>query len=228
LNLHEYKTWIFDCDGVLLDSNSIKTQAFYEIVLPMGKKIADQFITFHKENAGHSRLEKFNHLFKTILQRSDYNRDLHIALKEFGEKIRQKLIECPETEGLRQFLNKICEFGNSFIVSGGMQSEVKDIISQKGLAKFFADIYGSPDTKEEIVEKMISTGRLKYPAIYFGDSRYDYETAVKYQIDFVFMTKYTEFKDWRAFFLKREKVVLMETFESWVGNNKKLKSPETM
>ena len=31
INLLQYQTLIFDCDGVVLNSNKIKTQAFYDV-----------------------------------------------------------------------------------------------------------------------------------------------------------------------------------------------------
>jgi len=31
IELKQYKTLIFDCDGVILNSNKIKTQAFYDV-----------------------------------------------------------------------------------------------------------------------------------------------------------------------------------------------------
>ena len=40
----DYKTWLFDCDGVILDSNKIKTESYYELALPYGKDKADKLI----------------------------------------------------------------------------------------------------------------------------------------------------------------------------------------
>jgi beta-phosphoglucomutase-like phosphatase (HAD superfamily) len=46
---HRYKTWIFDCDGVLLDSNRIKTQAIFEAAKPHGEEAAMKLVEYHKE-----------------------------------------------------------------------------------------------------------------------------------------------------------------------------------
>ena len=40
IDLSKYQTLIFDCDGVILNSNKIKTQAFYEVSKIYGHKPA--------------------------------------------------------------------------------------------------------------------------------------------------------------------------------------------
>ena len=56
-----YKTMIFDCDGVLLDSNSAKSDAFYKVALPYGDNCARELLNFHKKNGGISRNKKFDY-----------------------------------------------------------------------------------------------------------------------------------------------------------------------
>ena len=41
INLKKYKTLVFDCDGVILDSNRIKTEAFYRTTQKYGEFIAE-------------------------------------------------------------------------------------------------------------------------------------------------------------------------------------------
>ena len=41
-DFNKYDSFFFDCDGVLLDSNKIKTDAFYEIGKEYSIEVADQ------------------------------------------------------------------------------------------------------------------------------------------------------------------------------------------
>ena len=59
---------VFDCDGVLLNSNKIKTQAFYKCALPYGEKYATMLADYHIENGGISRNYKFKYLTIFILR----------------------------------------------------------------------------------------------------------------------------------------------------------------
>ena len=58
--LQKYKTLIFDCDGVVLNSNKVKTEAFYEtVVKKYGSQAATALADHHKTNGGISRYKKF-------------------------------------------------------------------------------------------------------------------------------------------------------------------------
>ena len=64
----KYKVVILDCDGVILDSNNLKTEAFKRV---LGSKEYDsglirKFIMYHKKNGGVSRYEKFKVFIKRL------------------------------------------------------------------------------------------------------------------------------------------------------------------
>lgn len=39
--MQKYETLVFDCDGVLLDSNRVKTEAFWTVASQFGQAAAD-------------------------------------------------------------------------------------------------------------------------------------------------------------------------------------------
>ena len=55
------KVHIFDCDGVITDTNDIKTDAFKHVAKKyLCKKAITKLLEFHGNNLGKSRWEKFN------------------------------------------------------------------------------------------------------------------------------------------------------------------------
>ena len=58
LNIDKFKKYIFDFDGVILDSVELKNQAFKKTVNRYDKKIVKKFMNFHYNNLGLSRFEK--------------------------------------------------------------------------------------------------------------------------------------------------------------------------
>jgi phosphoglycolate phosphatase-like HAD superfamily hydrolase len=86
------------------------------------------------------------------------------------------------------------------IVSGGDQNELRQIFSARGLAHFFdGGIYGGPDSKNVILKREVDRGTIVQPALYAGDSRYDFQAASEFGLDFVFVSGWTEMSDWASF-----------------------------
>ncbi|MFH7588150.1 HAD family hydrolase, partial [Oceanimonas smirnovii] len=55
----DYVTLVFDCDGVVLNSNKVKTEAFYKAALPYGEAAAQAMVDYHVAHGGVSRYKKF-------------------------------------------------------------------------------------------------------------------------------------------------------------------------
>ena len=212
MELNKYKTWFFDCDGVLLDSNQLKSESFYEVALPYGKENAQALVECNKRLGGVTRFEKFRYFFETILEKKTFEKELEKALNNFSTLVCEKLINCPETSGLRDFLSSLPTNTRKYVVSGGAQSEIQYVFKQRGLDIYFNGIYGSPDSKEVIMSNIVKLPDVKYPAVFIGDSRYDYEIAMRFNIDFFFMKKYTEFKNWKSYFMGK-RVEIIESFD---------------
>lgn len=213
MELSKYKTWFFDCDGVLLDSNQLKSEAFYEVALPYGKENAQALVDYNKQLGGITRYVKFKYFFETILGRKIYEKELREALNKYSALVCQKLISCPETLGLREFLEGLSSETKKYVISGGAQTELRFVFEQRGLDTYFDGIFGSPDSKETIMSSKVKSSDMVYPAVFIGDSRYDYEIATRSNLDFFFMTKYSEFKDWRSYFEDKH-VKIIESFNS--------------
>ena len=85
-NLKLYKNLIFDCDGIIFNSNKIKTEAFKEVVSHYGNEAAKELVKFHVMNGGISRYKKFNYFFETIA--SNHNLDKNYINNVSTEKRR--------------------------------------------------------------------------------------------------------------------------------------------
>lgn len=211
MNNIKYKTYVFDCDGVLLDSNRIKSEAFYKTALPYGEDKAFQLLQYHRANGGISRFEKFRFFFDSILQRSVDEHELKRTIENYAENVYGGLLACEETPSVQKFLSLLPDSSRKIVVSGGMETELREVFKKRNLDSYFDAIYGSPNTKYEILKREIEQGLLKRPAVFFGDSRLVYEVATEYDIDFVFLKSFTEFEGWEDYF-KTKDVIIISTF----------------
>ena len=207
MNLGDYRTFIFDCDGVVLNSNKVKTEAFYKAVLPYGEKFAETFVTYHQNNGGVSRYKKFEYFLSNIVPEVLEDHDYETLLKRYADEVFQGMIECEEAKEIRK-LRETTSDANWLIASGGDQAELREIFTQRGMIDLFdGGIFGSPDTKEKIFERELTTGNIQTPALFLGDSKYDYSASQSVDgIDFIFLSGWTEVEDWETW-VKKNKLV---------------------
>lgn len=202
LPVSEYSTLVFDCDGVVLNSNKIKTAAFYQAALPYGEAAAQAMAAYHVANGGVSRYKKFAHFLGRIVPEHATDRhgpDLEELLEIYGSYVRAALLSCEISSGLEALRNR-SRSARWLIVSGGDENELRDIFERRSLAAHFdGGIFGSPDTKEEILAREIQSGNIVRPALFLGDSWYDHKAASGAGLDFVFVSGWTEFDSWSNF-----------------------------
>lgn len=192
LPLESYRTLVFDCDGVILNSNRIKTDAFYNVALAYGKIAAEALVEYHVQNGGISRYMKFTHFLEKIVPVGAKGPSRVELLKSFADLVRQGLLTCDIAEGLAA-LRKKTGHARWLVVSGGDQVELRDIFEQRKLAGYFdRGIYGSPDTKDVILAREFKAGGVSFPALFLGDSKYDYDAAMGANIDFVYLSAWSE------------------------------------
>ena len=141
--LSYYKTCIFDCDGVLLNSNLIKTEAFSICAKPFGVTAVEALTNYNKINGGVSRYKKLKWFFEDYLGKKSevlYQE----ALKKFGNFVHQELLTCEITPELLKLRDTFSE-NNWSVVSGGDEKEIRVIFNKRKIDRIFnGGIFGSP------------------------------------------------------------------------------------
>ena len=195
----EYRCVLFDCDGVLLDSNRVKTQAFEQVLAGAEPGKLRRFLAEHRATGGVSRYEKFRRWYGEI-EGTTTGLDARVAAAaaRFSEFARKGLRGVSPLPGVRERLAMLHGRGvPMFVVSGGDQDEVREALEHHRLASFFESILGSPVTKAEHFARLASQRRLTPPTLYVGDARLDMEMAQAHGLDFLFVAGATDWPDGR-------------------------------
>ncbi len=178
----------------------MKTEAFFNVARRYGESSAQALVEYHVENGGVSRYRKFEYLLQEILGRRGDASELGELLEAFAREVKNGLLSCSVAEGLSS-LRDMTKDANWMVVSGGDQSELREVFIERKLFSLFnAGIFGSPEKKETILAREGTSGNLKSPSIFFGDSRYDFEAAKMYDMEFVFVSDWSEFGGWEDYF----------------------------
>jgi phosphoglycolate phosphatase-like HAD superfamily hydrolase len=86
------------------------------------------------------------------------------------------------------------------ILSGGDQAEIREIFKLRQLDTFFeGGVFGSPDNKDLVLAREKDSGNIQFPALFIGDSQYDFKASTHAGLDFVFLSDWTDVPDWQTF-----------------------------
>ena len=195
--LKAYDYYVFDCDGVILNSNTVKSEAFYKTTEHFGDALAREFVAYHQQYGGISRNAKFAYFIETMLGKDlQENQDLLARLLEdYGSICQRDLLSCPLIPGIEDFLKQTVSTTPAFVVTGGNQSEVRSVFDQRGLSDYFQLILGSPTSKHDNMKTFQSQGFFAGSGVYFGDARLDKELAEEFGQDFIYISAVSEWAE---------------------------------
>jgi len=209
INFEKYSFIIFDCDGVILDSNKLKSEAFAEALINEPPDLVLELVEYHKKNGGISRYEKFRYYFEEIKKTIINQQDLKLVLNKFSLIVREGIIKCSYIPGVLEFINKAARKEVSmFVVSGSDETELNEELFRRGIIHLFKAVYGSPVNKINNTEKVIMKMGTKNKGIFFGDSKSDFFASKKFGLDFAFVKGVSEWKDGYLWNLRRGNLVI--------------------
>lgn len=190
-----YATHFFDCDGVLLDSNQIKTEAFRAIGNRFGAEQAESLVNYHVKNGGISRYAKVDYLLDMVdADASTREKQRAELLDHYAAFVQAGLAECAVAPGLQQ-LRKQWANSTWLVVSGSDQAELREVLALRGIADLFdGGIYGSPTPKETLVHDALHKRGCSKPAVLWGDSAYDHRCAEAHSLDFGYVAAWSEWE----------------------------------
>ena len=128
IDLSDYDYVVFDCDGVILDSNRLKTEAFVSALDDEPDQYVDKMIAYHKANGGISRYKKLRYYFEEINPRKDAEKKIEQAISRFAEIVYRGLMECNYIPGVLDFIEEVKKKElHIFVVSGSDEEELREV-----------------------------------------------------------------------------------------------------
>ncbi|KAF0220669.1 MAG: hypothetical protein FD174_993 [Geobacteraceae bacterium] len=178
------KCIVFDFDGTLVKSNEIKRELFFKVIQPYGdydfivesvlreKAEADRYVIL-TEIA--SRLIATGNLVENVS--SD---ELAFSLiSNYAKSSEEMIVSCEEVSGTTELLNSLLIKGISlFINSATPLNPLKKILMLRLFDKYFAGVYGRPNSKIENMQIIMDVTKSEPSEIIFiGDNEVDRQTA---------------------------------------------------
>lgn len=181
------EAFFLDFDGVVVESTSIKTDAFYEIYLPYGKDIAEKAKSYHLAHQGITRSVKFNAINNIFLNKECDEEARNKLSEAFSSLVLEKILNCPLVEGITEFLEESFKKRIPvFLLSATPHEELITIVKNRGFFSYFKEVRGGPQTKVTIGRDILKKYDLRHDQVVFiGDSVSDYTASQELGTKFI-------------------------------------------
>lgn len=176
----------FDFDGVIVESNAVKDDAFAALYAAEGAAFVDRVVAYHRAHRGLSRYEKFR-LFEVDWLGRSLDEDRMRGLDaQFSALAEDAVAACPFVPGAEALLRREARRRPLFIISGTPEPELRRIAERRAVAPLFAAIRGAPMRKPAILAQLLDDhGGPAADALFVGDALEDHAAAAAHGVPFI-------------------------------------------
>lgn len=185
-----FRAFVFDFDGVILDTAWAKTDAFRTVASRYGEEYGVLMAEYHRTAGSIGRRARWEHFFAHILELDPEPGEVDEMCRAVGRLVRLGTLVAQEVPGVLDYIDAVAPFG-VHLVSGIEEEELRDLVSRRGFGRQFLRVRGGD--KHRILRQMVQEGDIPLPAVYFGDTPDDEHAARAAGMDFVFVAGCSEF-----------------------------------
>jgi len=186
----------FDFDGVIVDSNSTKTEAFRTLFGEYDAETVTKAVAHHQQHGGISRVEKIRYTHEHIIKKPLTHEELERWSAEYSKLVVEKVIAIDWIGGAQQFLVGTKGMLPIFLISGTPEEELRYIVEQRNMSGYFNEIHGSPIKKSEHIRNLLVKYQLiPGQCVFVGDALTDFNAARETGLQFIGIQGEVDFPD---------------------------------
>ena len=176
---------VLDFDGVVVESNDVKTDAFRDVFSRFPEH-SDAMMNFHHAHVSLSRFEKFDHLLERLGKPGDQELRAGLAA-EFSRRTIERIVRVPLVAGAETFLQEVTMRVPVYLASVTPAEDLDVILERRGLRTRFNGVYGCPPwTKPAAIRDVLRREQCEPgEAALIGDSAGDQRAAAETGVEFI-------------------------------------------
>jgi len=192
---------IMDCDGVIFDSNNIKTGAYHAAIAAIdGNDLADRFVhEIHLPDVSQPRRDKFERFFSEMSPQpeADSVSNVDKAFAAYSQAVEDAYASLTPVPAALRLAAQV----RTIVVSGGDHQELQRVFHHHGITDNFVEIRGSGvgGAKKDQHVKEIIAAETSFDAkriLFVGDGLTDFRTAQEFGIHFAFVREMSDWERW--------------------------------
>lgn len=183
----KYEAIVFDFDGVLAESVSIKGDAFVKLYEDETLEIQDKVLRYHNENGGVTRYDKIRYYETELCARVCTEERVQELAQKFSDIVEQLVVQSAWVNGAKEMLEALKEKDTPlYVASATPQAELERIIIARGMEHYFKGIFGAPTKKDQHIRVISAKNGYDLSAMLMvGDAITDYNAAKAAGTDFL-------------------------------------------
>jgi phosphoglycolate phosphatase-like HAD superfamily hydrolase len=183
---------VFDFDGVLVDSNAIKRNAYFDALagIPGAAAVIAEVLDGPPTEPA-DRYHTIARIVERLRERAqlpvdDLPRLTEAAAARYTDYCERAIRECDEIPGASRILARLSQTYPLYLNSATPEPILRAAVAARGWAAFFRDILGSPATKVSNLQRVARAEGIEPRQLLFvGDSEVDHRAAAQYGCAFV-------------------------------------------
>ena len=180
------KVIIFDFDGVIVDSNHLKREAWFKL-FPKKERVSGTIINNVLNRNQATRFEVLRAIFTELGKSSD---KIGALVTEYAERynrmIQKGIVEIGLIPEVKEVLSDIVRHYALYLNSATPPVALREMVENLDLDRFFKGVFGVPPSKVSNLKKIMEIeGVKKREVVFVGDGESDYEAARACGISFV-------------------------------------------
>ncbi len=174
------KVIVFDFDGTLIESNTLKYEAFFQL-FPQDashEKVIRDILARHPEESRYVILEKILRKIDPCGDRPE--EQVEILAAHYNDIVLEGAKSCPECPGAERLLQRLSSLYPLYLSSTTPEDALCKILSFRRWTGYFKGIFGYPRKKLETLREIVKQERVKpSQVLVVGDGESDRVSAEK-------------------------------------------------
>jgi phosphoglycolate phosphatase-like HAD superfamily hydrolase len=172
---------VFDFDGVLVDSNAAKRQAYSDIFSGFGPAGASAVETVLRADTEDDRFGVIRAILRALPD-PPAGETLERLVAEHAERYNliceEHTATCQEVPGASAALDRLARSRSLYVISATPEEPLRRVVARRGWSAHFRDVLGRPAGKQENLGRVMRRESIDGARIVFvGDGRRDLDAA---------------------------------------------------